>query len=91
MIQPNGMCAGCLQPTDTGLATLGEPEWHMAFAMNIGWTYEAAEALILTDERDGRYPVQWRVCRACVLKITDRIKPVLVIPGAELPVMGQLT
>jgi hypothetical protein len=87
MIQPNGMCAGCLQPTDTALATLGEAEWHMAFASNLGWTFEQAEAGL--PIRDGRYPVQWRVCTSCVLKITDRIKPVLVIPGAELPVIGQ--
>jgi hypothetical protein len=93
MIEPNGLCAGCLQPTDTGLATVGEAEWHMAFAVNLGWSVPEAETIVETEPgmvTKGRYPVQWRVCRACVQRVTDRVEPVLILPYAQLPVIGQL-
>lgn len=97
MIAPNGMCVSCFQPTDTGMATVGEAEWHVAFLTRLGIPIDQAEATLREGTgaapgmvMDGRYPVSWRVCRSCVHKVTDTVEPVLVIPGARLPAMVQL-
>lgn len=94
-------CIACWNPTDTGLATFGESEFHIAFLTFLGVTESQAAGTMThfaqehngaSDGQviDGVYPMQWRVCTACIRKAKPRFPdPVLIINGAELPVIGQ--
>lgn len=86
-------CFACMTPTDSGLATEGEAEWHIAFATALGVPQDQAALLIQHDDgtvRDGRYATQWRVCTSCAAASRASFPaPVLLIPGAPVPVVSQ--
>lgn len=91
-----GTCITCIQPTDTGLAFVGEAEWILAGFHVLGIPQDQALATLADgDPRfrpvgkvpNGRVTIALRVCGDCA----NRAKfPVgLITAGGELPAVRQ--
>lgn len=91
-----GSCVVCGQGTDTGIATYGEAEWHIAFLQTLGVPTDEASEMhrALTDSppdmvKTGAYQVVTRVCAQCFAKspFHPRIAPVVILNGGTVPVI----
>lgn len=99
----SGTCIACMRPTDTGMAFRGVAEWLMAGLIVLGLPEDQAMEIYRQQQRErgielaegeaagGINEMSIRVCAACVAKCpADFPPPVLAIPGAILPVVGQM-
>lgn len=89
-----GSCVACLQGTDSGVALVGEAEWLVAAIAFI--TKDPIEVAQKSVEvlmgwspgmvASGECSMTIRVCEPCASKV-GLPKPVLLIPGQEVPTM----
>jgi hypothetical protein len=92
-----GSCLGCLQGTDTCLATNGEAEWHIAFLMQFGIELEIATEMLslATGCGPGKVPgeksftMYHRVCADCAREAGFPAMPALMTHGAVVPGYAQ--
>jgi hypothetical protein len=91
-----GTCAVCVQPTDTALHFVGDPDWQVRVLMALGLTEEESQGTwenhqenLPTDADPSVMTV--RICRSCVSICTEDFPEpgVLTADGASIPVIRQ--
>lgn len=89
-----GSCVACMRGTDTGLAFRGEIEFIAAALMMLGVPENQAISIVKTSDAilidgENRFVATMRVCAGCAERARVPVKPVLLIDGADVPVLGR--